>query len=211
MAGWWPWCCCTGGCDFLDVFDTVESGYTDSTFSGIGTLPNFQVGSNTLTCHTTMTDPIDDGSRTQAITRPALNGLLVSVQANVFDSTTYDPTGTGTPGYQTTGLTIGKASFAERIVFHRRQKLGDHLLQFRATGAGSNTNRIISGVTHAFPMKLEVEDVSAGAGTYDIRCSVGGTVVYTESSVALTLPSTLDMGVICTDGGSWKSLCINWT
>jgi hypothetical protein len=58
-------------------------------------------------------------------------------------------------------------------------------------------------------IRLEVHDVSAGAGTYDIHCYVNHVLCHVECDVPLTLTTTdMPVGLVGFGGGYWEYVCI---
>lgn len=152
----------------------------------------------------------DDAVITRTITRPALNGLEISVAATVSWVRLPEPDD-DTIVTSTVGVTIGNAfNFAARArpPFNTPSGYVRNPANANGTSTGSGGTTFAPASIEGGRMKMIIRDVSGGAGTYDVEYLVDGTQIRLEEDVALTLPDPLVIGLIATDGGVWDDLCI---
>lgn len=193
----------------IDGMTINTSGLTGGSATiTIVTEPPFQVESGILLLeHPDDQDAASDsGNAYKSWTRPALNGLEISVAAYVYQRDKAHSAGIRT---STVGVFVGSA-----VSFVWRPRFSPDVFGRGNTNAdGSSAGGSVlfpTGGGAAFVdgsrLKMTITDVSSGAGTYDItfRYYVGGVeyTARTESSVALTLTDPINIGVVCTDSGA---------
>lgn len=205
-------CCCTtsslcANCAtsrFTDDFTSALGGYTTTACPGSSGTPVYVASGGFLTQTAAFGGVIASGVYTQGITTPTLNGLCISVCAQI-----YSAAGKTTGG---TGVTIGGGA-----EFHGRYLAGvknNYVSQPTTSangcisGAGASTfaPTWVDGDT----ITLVITDTSSGAGTYDVTCYVNGVLKKTLAAQAysFTAGSTIQCGVCDSNGGKWANLKI---
>jgi len=179
----------------------------------IVTTPNFFLSSQQLLLDTPSGKYLraaDDGNRWQSLVRPALNGLIVSVEANISALT---HSGSAAPwATSTVGVFIGTG----KKFLWRSPNANPSLPGARFISVPCDTDGVSTSTTTTFGtndtgtglMKLKITDTSSGAGTYKVEFFVDGVLIRTETSVAITIPDPFHAGIACTDSAAWDNFCV---
>lgn len=202
LMGWY-WCCCTNACaacanvKLNDDFSGNLAAYTYNSCS-LSTPNNYSIVAGRL--QWTPGVPRGSGALYQSFTIPALNGLCMSVEANLF------------PGQATSGIFIGGIRYFNATGPTTSYQSN----QVSAVGCGSTTVFTTSPVPVAGDLiRMIVQDTSSGGGTYSITYCVNGTQIHQETSVSLTLTAggSINIGVTFTSNAGvsniqWDNLLV---
>ena len=227
MPGWWGWCCCdTTACDlWFDSFDDADlSAYTE--YAPSGEDPGFTSGTGDLT----LTADEDEGNTggLARIVNPVsgLSGLTLYCMTEVGEI--------GIPAIRAETLSAGCFLIHPHSDFDPSGGSELRLVWFPTGqrpdpdigGWGKSRQGIIlltypgasfaSAIVHwgEFPsgarIRLEIHDISAGAGTYDVHCYVDNVLCHRACSVDLTIPdaNAIPAGLVGLQGGLWKFICV---
>lgn len=195
---------------FTDDFGSDPGGYTAS---GCGQSQNYGISGGTLTNSFGGAPYTGTGGvYTQAITIPALSGLVICVQSTLLVITGKN---TGT-----TGITMGLVA----AMYGRYRTPTPFSTPYATDLSPLASGCSPSGTSHTYGtadtnfspgdvIKLVLRDVSSGGGTYDVESYVNGTLMDTHSavSISLTAGNTMEIGVSDTNGGEWNDLEISTT
>lgn len=198
-------CCepCNSSCNscatqvWADDFTSSLGGYTSSLCA---TGRNFAVtGGSLVENYNGPPYTGAGGAYTQSITRPALNGLCISVCASIKILSLKSAGGTG--------VTIGSGpefhlSVSGIWVLQRAACSAAGCITAGATDTGLHT--WVSGDV----ITLKLSDTSSGGGTYKAECYINGSLVNTRTGLAYTIPDPFIAGVDDTNGGEWGCLRI---
>lgn len=206
--------CCGSACTWFDDFGSAAGGYTTLNASPASSnMPNLYIAGAKLNCTDSNTF-YDDACYVQSVSRGALSGLRVTVEANCYELTrSYDGKLTST-----VGVTLGNI-----CAFYARPEF--------SSGGGSDYGRdgvnsygqidgsAPSGVLFdpggseawADGKKLTIQaDYSGTSLQYDVELKVDDVTVRTETlTVAADITEPFYAGLYCTDGAAWDNLCIN--
>ncbi len=208
--------CCdnTNACatlQFSDDFSSALGGYSEALCSG-GTGKTFGVSGGFLTdTFGSGASPKYSGaagSKTQAITIPALNGLCISVSV-VLGIVTGKVIGTTGIGIGGVGNLFGRvASPLPPTAYATRNAAGAD--ECPAAGTLHTWGTVSANFVDGDCVALVLTDTSSGAGTYSLKSYLNGTLMDTFSGQAYTLTSggSINCGVFDTNGGKWSNLCI---
>lgn len=209
-----PNCDCCGDCGpirFTDDFSSSLSGYTDVNCS---TGSTYGVSGGILTDNYPGVAPYlgNSGTHSQDITIPALDGLVMCIQATILVISGK------TNG--STGVFMGYVAYMGGRYAFPTPATTPYACMLNTSNSGCGDS---PGTNHNFGtantnfadgdvVKLVLRDVSAGAGTYDVESWVNGTLRDTHSSVSISLTAgnTLKAGATCSNGGQWNDMTI-WT
>jgi hypothetical protein len=217
--GWRNCNCCGATCcdttnqcstlQFSDAFSSLSGSYTQTKCTG-DTHINFAASGGNLTEDGGIAAPFvgAGGVCTIPITVPTLNGLCISASA-VLKVITGKTIGTTGICIANVGVMAGRYGFpvpasTPYLTNNAANSIGC------ATGSSHLYGTANTNFTDGDCIMLKLIDVSSGAGTYDLKSYVNGTLADTWSGQAysLTAGATIEIGFRDTNGGQWQNFCV---